>query len=266
MAPPAPIPFDEIDTVFLDAGNTILCWDYAFASGLIADQGFPCDPATLARAEAAARPRFSWLISGGTSTETPEAFLVYVRSILDALPCFCELVEAERTRAAARLLRAIHTPEAQNRLWSRVPPDLPPALQRLREGGLRLVVVSNSDGTVEARLAAAGVRDLLHSVVDSHVVGSEKPDRAIFEHALRVAGSRPERTVHVGDLYHADVLGARGAGLHAVLLDPFGDWHDVDCERARDAAEFARRILVSRNPGGGETSDGNAFPSQRDRS
>lgn len=246
------IPFSEIDTVFLDAGNTILCWDYAFACGLLADAGFPCAPPTLARAEAAARARLSQLISRGESTEGPQAFLVYVRSILDALPVFSDLSEAERASATARLLRAIRTPEVQDRLWSHVPPDLPEALAQLRERGLRLVVVSNSDGTVEAKLTAAGVRDLLDSVVDSHVVGSEKPDRAIFEHALRLAKSRPERTVHVGDLYHADVVGARGAGLHAVLLDPYGDWNDFDCERARDVAELARRILASSSSDRGE--------------
>ena len=247
MASSVPIPFAEIETVFLDAGNTILCWDYAFASELLASEGFPCAPASLARAEAAARPKLSWLISHGRSTEGPKAFLGYVRSILDALPAFGALAEAERASAAARLLRAIRTPEAQDRLWSHVPPEIPPALARLRELGLRLVVVSNSDGTVEAKLAAAGLRDLLHSVVDSHVIGSEKPDRAIFEHALRLAQGRPERTVHVGDLYHADVVGARAAGLHAVLLDPYGDWSDFDCERARDVAEFARRLSASRD-------------------
>jgi putative hydrolase of the HAD superfamily len=245
MTAPRSIPFSEIDTVFLDAGNTILCWDYVFASKLVADEGLPCAPAALARAEAAARPRLSRLVSRGDSTEGRQAFLVYVRSILDALPVFSELAEAERAGVVARLLRRIRTAEAQDRLWSHVPADLPSALAQLRERGLRLVVVSNSDGTVEAKLAAAGVRDLLHSVVDSHVVGSEKPDRAIFEHALRLAKSRPERTVHVGDLYHADVVGARGAGLHAVLLDPYGDWNDFDCERARDVVELARWILAS---------------------
>jgi len=242
-----PIPFAEIDTVFLDAGNTLLCWDYSFAAELLAGEGLACTPAALARAEAAARPRLSQVISRGSSTEGEQIFLVYVRSILDALPSVRELDAAQRAQTSARLLRAIRTPEAQDRLWSHVPPDLPPALARLRERGFRLVVVSNSDGTVEAKLAAAGLRELLHSVVDSHLVGSEKPDRAIFEHALRLSQSRPERTLHVGDLYHADVVGARRAGLHAVLLDPYGDWEDFDCERARDVPELARRILASRD-------------------
>jgi HAD superfamily hydrolase (TIGR01549 family) len=246
MAAAFPIPFAEIDTVFLDAGNTLLCWDYGFASELLASEGLACPPATLARAEAAARPKLSQFIANGRSTEGAQVFLFYMRSILDAVPAFQGLAEVERERKAARLLQRIRTPEAQDRLWSHVPPDLPPALARLRDHGLRLVVVSNSDGTVEAKLSTAGLRNLLHHVIDSHVVGSEKPDRGIFEYALRVAKSRPERTLHVGDLYHADVVGARGAGLHAVLLDPYGDWHDFDCDRARDVAELARRILASR--------------------
>jgi FMN phosphatase YigB (HAD superfamily) len=43
----------------------------------------------------------------------------------------------------------------------------------------------------------------------------------------------------VGDLYHADVLGARGAGVRALLLDPFGDWAIDDTPTARDLWEVA---------------------------
>ena len=42
----------------------------------------------------------------------------------------------------------------------------------------------------------------------------------------------------MGDIYHADVSGARAAGVHALLLDPFGDWPEVDCERAEDLSPF----------------------------
>jgi putative hydrolase of the HAD superfamily len=65
-------------------------------------------------------------------------------------------------------------------------------------------------------------------------VGFEKPDPRIFTCALERTGARPDHTLHVGDLYHADVLGARAAGLHALLLDPFGDWRDLDCVSAPD--------------------------------
>ena len=61
-------------------------------------------------------------------------------------------------------------------------------------------------------------------VIDSALVGYEKPDPRIFAAALERTGADPDRTLHIGDLYHADVVGARTAGIHALLLDPYGDW------------------------------------------
>jgi len=46
----------------------------------------------------------------------------------------------------------------------------------------------------------------------------------------------------VGDLYHADVSGARAAGIHGVLLDPFDDWTGVDCDREPDLWAVAGRL------------------------
>jgi putative hydrolase of the HAD superfamily len=116
----------------------------------------------------------------------------------------------------------------------------------MRDRGLTLVVVSNSDGTAERSLEAAGLRPYLSDVIDSAIVGYEKPDARIFEHALRHSGARPERTLHVGDLYHADVTGARAAGIHAVLLDPFDDWTGIDCDRAPDLWAVAERLEKER--------------------
>jgi putative hydrolase of the HAD superfamily len=134
------------------------------------------------------------------------------------------------------------------RLWSQVLPGVPEALARLRAAGLILVVVSNSDGTVEDGLARLGLRHHLCHVVDSAVVGAEKPDPAIFRHALERAGVRPDRTVHVGDLYAVDVRGAWTAGLHALLLDPYGDWDGVDCPRVADVSMLARALLDGARP------------------
>ena len=89
-----------------------------------------------------------------------------------------------------------------------------------------------------------GLREHLSFVIDSAIVGCEKPDRRIFEHALRQSGARPERTLHVGDLYHADVTGARAAGIHALLLDPYDDWTGTDCDRAPDLWTVAERFAA----------------------
>jgi putative hydrolase of the HAD superfamily len=116
--------------------------------------------------------------------------------------------------------------------------------------GLRLAAVSNSDGTAERMLRDVGLRDYLDVVVDSAVVGYEKPDPRIFELAMRLMDAAGATTLHVGDLYDADVAGARAAGLHALLLDPFGDWAQVDCETIADVPTLARALAAAREVNG----------------
>ena len=86
-------------------------------------------------------------------------------------------------------------------------------------------------------------------MLDSHVVGFEKPDPRIFRHALEISGSPAERTLHIGDMYHADVVGARGAGIHALLLDPYDVWTHVDCDRVPDVAAVSRAIVAAKRGG-----------------
>jgi putative hydrolase of the HAD superfamily len=80
-------------------------------------------------------------------------------------------------------------------------------------------------------------------VLDSRVVGVEKPDPRIFQMALDRAGVAPDEAVYIGDLYSIDVVGSRAAGLDAILLDPAGLWGHVDCVKARDLLEAADLIL-----------------------
>jgi putative hydrolase of the HAD superfamily len=231
---------DDLDAVFLDAGNTLVTLDHALLAELLAADGVETTPAVLARAEAAARPALSRFVAAGGSSETRDAFTFHVRRILSAVG-----VEAPAQPALAdRLVSTLRHEVGTMRLWSQLLPGVPEALGALRDAGLALVVVSNSDGTVERQLEQLALRSLLDAVVDSAVVGAEKPDPAIFRHALARAGVRPERALHVGDLYAVDVVGARRAGLHALLLDPFGDWGDeVDCPRSPDVPALARALL-----------------------
>jgi putative hydrolase of the HAD superfamily len=168
--------------------------------------------------------------------------LVYVSEILRRLGVDGD---ARRALLAPRLLARMRSVPTE-RLWSEVLPGVPAALATLRAAGLRLVVVSNSDGTAEAGMVTCGLRDLVDAVVDSAVFGVEKPDRRIFEHALALAGAGAADAIHVGDLHAADVVGAIGAGIHPVLLDPFGDWPAPACTTATDLAALARRVASVR--------------------
>ena len=91
-------------------------------------------------------------------------------------------------------------------------------------------VISNADGRMEGALEVAGIREHVEFVIDSEVVGVEKPDSRIFEAGCAALDLTPEACVYVGDLYPVDYVGARAAGLQAVLLDPLGlhtEWADT---------------------------------------
>lgn len=130
----------------------------------------------------------------------------------------CGVSEADMPAVGERI-KEIHDAD---HLWSHVEEDTAAVLDALLEAGYRLAVVSNADGRVERLLEDVGVRDRFEFVLDSHVVGVEKPDPRIFLQACERLGVEPERCLYVGDLYPVDVVGARAAGLRAVLLDPLG--------------------------------------------
>ncbi len=242
---PEPVPFEALEAIFLDAGNTLVHWDHEFVGSSAANLGFVLDPGRLARAEAAARPLLDRILAGGRSTEATDTMTAYLRCLLEA-GLAEDLPTAQQPHFIEGLAAILRSPAGSDRLWSRVPPGLPESLSRLRAAGLHLVVVSNSDGSIERKLREAGLRDLLDAVVDSRLVGAEKPDPEIFRHALAQTGRAAARTLHVGDLYSIDVVGARSAGLHAALLDPHGDWQGVDCPRFPDVVSLARAILSAR--------------------
>ncbi|HZR83650.1 MAG TPA: HAD-IA family hydrolase [Candidatus Binatia bacterium] len=233
------LPLDRLEALFLDAGNTIVGMDLSLVAEVLAARGVRVAPDALARAEASARPAVSRHLASGGSSEARDTFTFYLRAALGRLS---PALDVPLDRLAADVAAELKTAVSTRRLWSSVLPGVPEALAALRARGLRLVVVSNSDGSIERGIAEMGLAGYFDGVVDSTVVGAEKPDPRIFGHALDVSRTAPDRTAHVGDLYSVDVVGARSAGLHGVLLDPFGDWDGTDCPRFRDLAALARAI------------------------
>lgn len=93
----------------------------------------------------------------------------------------------------------------------------------LREAGLRLGLVSNRDRPLTSVATELGIIEYFDFTLAAGQVNSWKPDTAIFLQALRMGGGMlPRETMHVGDNYYADVVGARGVGMVAVLVDEEG--------------------------------------------
>jgi putative hydrolase of the HAD superfamily len=130
----------------------------------------------------------------------------------------------------------------ERHLWSSVAERSAETLARLQAAGLRLGVVSNSDGRVEQALEAAGLRSYFDVVIDSALVGVEKPDPRIFQAALERLGVEPDEALYVGDLYEVDVLGARAAGIDAVLLG-HGEGADSSCRWVSSIEDLVNQLL-----------------------
>jgi putative hydrolase of the HAD superfamily len=109
--------------------------------------------------------------------------------------------------------------------------DAVPALRELRDGGHRLVAVSNWDCSLPAVLERCGLGELLDGAVSSAAAGARKPDPAIFEPALELVGCGPGEALHVGDTPEEDVEGARAAGIRALLIDRDGNGGDISSLR-----------------------------------
>ena len=110
-------------------------------------------------------------------------------------------------------------------------------------------VVSNASGQIEGILrreicqVGAGDHVEMRCIVDSEVVGVAKPDPAIFDHALPYfAEFDRARIAYVGDSVTMDIAAAGGAGLHAILIDPYDDHSDADFERIQSLTHLAAEL------------------------
>jgi HAD superfamily hydrolase (TIGR01509 family) len=217
--------------VLFDAGNTLVFLDYArVAEGVGAALDMPLSGETLAlHAPGAARVMES---AAGTDQERAAAYLEAL-FLLGGVP-------AERLGEARNCLTRMHR---ERHLWCSVQERSAESLARLRAAGLRLGVVSNSDGRVEQALEAAGLRQYFDVVVDSALVGVEKPDPGIFRAALDALGVAPEEALYVGDLYQVDILGARAAGMEAVLFGPSDSRTTPACRTTSSIEELVNDLL-----------------------
>lgn len=220
-----------IRAVLFDAGNTLLGLDHDRIAPAVAKAlGVPLTPQALRDAS----PKAALAMEEGKSSDQERA-LRYLKLLFEYAG-----VPAARIDDVNAVLWTLH---AERNLWSGVDAGTAPALGRLQAAGYGLGVVSNSDGRVAEALEAVGLAQFFGVVIDSKLVGYEKPDPRIFLPALASLGVTPAEALYVGDLYEVDVVGARRAGMAAVLLDPAGLHASRDVPTAPDVAAVADRLL-----------------------
>jgi putative hydrolase of the HAD superfamily len=229
----------RFETVFLDAGGVLVNPNWRRIAETLGHHGVEVDAVRLAAADAGAKRRLDAPEPVAASNDSTRGWL-YFDLVLEG----AGVAPSEGTRAALQELADYH---ARWNLWESVPDEVPGALSRLRRAGRKLVVVSNSNGTVAAHFERLGLLAYFDHVIDSHHEGVEKPDPRLFRIALERSGARAESTLHAGDLYHVDVVGARAAGLEAWLIDAAGLYAGFDCPRVRSLTEIADQLGAPRD-------------------
>lgn len=220
---------EKIRAVFFDAGNTLVYLDYAYIAEELGRSDISATQEDVVAAELAARRAVDERMAV-EKLRDDEVWLLYFRTMFGAVG----LTDAT---AVDDTLGRIRARNDYMLLWSHVPAEVFDALAALRDEGYRIGVISNNDGSLARLLDQTGLAGRVDFALDSHVVGSEKPDPAIFRLALEKAGEPPEACIHVGDIVSADVEGARAAGIHPVLLDPSGE-KECGCDSIRSIGEI----------------------------
>ena len=233
----------RLDAVVFDAGGTLGRLDFEWmAQDLLGVAGAP-DAATLRRAEIEGRRRYDASVGGAPRSGDPEPLGARgdVRAYLGGMLEAAGVRDPARAAAVERFLARQSGPG----LWTRPMEGARVALDGVAALGLRCAVVSNSDGRAEWHLKQWGGLEGLEFVIDSHLVGVEKPDPRIFRMALGRLGVAAERALYVGDIRSVDEAGARAAGMHFVLIDPYGDYGDETVNRIESIARLAEWVSGS---------------------
>ena len=235
----------DVDVLSLDAGNTVIFLDHPRLASLCRGLGFDVRAERLVAAEGETKHAHE----RGTLIDVPwnGAHLPGARGWGSVVGTILVSAGLEIARASA-VLESIWLEHLVRNLWSLVPPGLVDALAEARRRGVGVVVVSNSEGHLEELFRDLGILSAFDAVIDSGVVGVEKPDPRIFRVALERCGGSADRALHLGDSFPTDVLGARAAGIRVALVDPLGHLagrHD-DVPRVPGAAEVARALASAR--------------------
>lgn len=121
--------------------------------------------------------------------------------------------------------------------------DVSNTLKMLKDRGLTLGLISNVGQDMQKTFKELGLQPYLDYYVTSLEVGFDKPRPEIFQAALQKAKVNPEEVIYVGDQYELDIVGARGVGMKAILIDRKRWSTDItDCPRIQSLAEIMKHI------------------------
>jgi putative hydrolase of the HAD superfamily len=188
--------------VTFDAGQTLVDLDLDFLARRLAERSVHVSVKVLAAAAPAAWLRHDELVAAGHGHPWNQMMTT--------------LLAGAGVQGAAGLASWLRDEQPRANLWRKPIAPMVALARELKERGVKVAVLSNSEGGLADLFAEIGLAELFEAIIDSGRVGVEKPDPRIFAHTLAQVGGDPHHAVHIGDSWSADVVGALGAGWRAI--------------------------------------------------
>ncbi|MBV8759913.1 MAG: HAD-IA family hydrolase [Deltaproteobacteria bacterium] len=192
--------------VTFDAGQTLVDLDLDFLARRLGERGVEVTPTRLAAAAPAAWKRFDELNAAGIGHPWKQLMTT--------------LLAGAGADEPAPLVDWLWDEQPRANLWRKPIEPIIALAKELAARGVRTAVLSNSEGGLRALFEEIGLAHEFHAIIDSGVVGIDKPDPRIFAHTLEQLGGRAEDAVHIGDSWTADIIGALGAGWRGAIYYP----------------------------------------------
>ena len=195
--------------IIFDLGGTLLYPDFPFLQTILKQGPQPFSESQFLLALSKASNRID-TYRQATATTDATRVPVYIKYLLE---------ELQVREALEELVEQVILPRHQTvNFWNYLLEGTLALLATLQKN-YKLAIISNSDGRAAAKAAQYGIAPYMDFIIDSHVVGVEKPDPRIFLLACQRLDLPARNCYYVGDIYSIDVVGARKAELHPILID-----------------------------------------------
>lgn len=229
MNSPAPL------AVTFDFGQTLARFDTVLASTRLEECNVHATPEALEEALPLAWKTYNEAIRQGFGGHP---WKILMRALLD------KAAPTASAEARAGAVDFLWDQQPIKNLWRRPIPGMIELVDDLIAAGIKVAVVSNSEGRLAELIEEMGWTNRFAIVADSGKLGIQKPDRGIFAWAAERLDVPLENIVHIGDSYVADVEGALAAGMSAIWFDTVA--HEPVPARCRIAydAKTARVALA----------------------